>query len=549
MTAWERLGLTPAADEREIKKSYARLLKTTRPDDDPVAFQALRNAYEEALAQRLNHSQGSTDQTFSSPVHVDELPDEKSEIVSALFKGLDAENLDQRWQQALQLDCTEAFKLALHTTCIHPSADEQLIHASLKLLHWLSPLQQISLKPGEETRLTDALLKVTRQRLERYQALSPVHFQNELRQTLASSWSDSFYRKAQIERIALELCERQTDLELSFIEGTRALFDIDRSSASHQERWRHLEHRATGNLIEQHLQILLDNPPKDARSRAVHLLCKDSSLWERAKIRWRLSTDDWTAVERLRTVAEQHPNLQERFPGLLRHGIHLASPREVDFETDRRIWYSCAFFIVLYAFPIIIKQHAFNKELLGLGLAAPFICVVIARMALYLWQPLANFLCEFDHALSERALPESWYADGKGWLVIHHGIPLALLGYSAHHFLGNYALLILIATLFIPAPIFRTHVSLYRTIKHYKIMITERFSSKGLIWLLLALMPSIGLIMTQHERGQAQAQLDCYRSRPGLESTHNSRCPTHLSVDELSKLCRPICSTQTRPSR
>lgn len=549
MTAWERLGLTPAADEREIKKSYARLLKTTRPDDDPVAFQTLRDAYEEALAQRLKPCQSDVGQISSTSAQVDERHEDSSAIVNALLQGLDSENLDQRWQQALQLDCTEAFKRALHTACLLPAADEQLIHASLKLLHWLSPLQQIPLKPGEETRLTEILLKITRQRLEKYLALSPVHFQNELRQTLASSWSDSFYRKAQIERIALELYERQTDLELSFIEGTRALFDIDRSSASHQERWRRLEHRATGKLIEQHLQILLDNPPKDARSRAVHLLCKNSSLWERAKIRWRLSTDDWTAVERLRAVAEQHPNLQERFPGLLRHGIHLASPREVDFETDRRIWYSCAIFIVLYALPVIIKQHALTKELLGLGLAAPFICVVIARIALYLWQPLANVLCEFDHILSERVLPESWYADGKGWLVIHHGVPIALLGYSAHHFLSNYALLIFIATLFIPAPIFRTHVYLYRTIKHYKAMIAERFSSKGLIWLLLALMPSIGLIMTQHERGQAQAQLDCYRSRPGLESPPNSRCPTYLSVDELSKLCRPICNTQTHPSR
>ncbi|QDQ26281.1 J domain-containing protein [Chitinimonas arctica] len=48
---WQLLGLAPTPDEREIKRAYARLLKTTRPEDDPQAFQALRSAFEEALFQ------------------------------------------------------------------------------------------------------------------------------------------------------------------------------------------------------------------------------------------------------------------------------------------------------------------------------------------------------------------------------------------------------------------------------------------------------------------------------------------------------------------
>jgi len=51
MRALEILGLAPGADERAIKRAYARLLKGCRPDDDPQGFQQLRDAYEEALEQ------------------------------------------------------------------------------------------------------------------------------------------------------------------------------------------------------------------------------------------------------------------------------------------------------------------------------------------------------------------------------------------------------------------------------------------------------------------------------------------------------------------
>ncbi|CCJ81045.1 hypothetical protein BN134_1773 [Cronobacter dublinensis 1210] len=45
----EILGLEPGADERAVKRAYAKRLKTCRPDEDPQGFQTLRDAYEEAL--------------------------------------------------------------------------------------------------------------------------------------------------------------------------------------------------------------------------------------------------------------------------------------------------------------------------------------------------------------------------------------------------------------------------------------------------------------------------------------------------------------------
>lgn len=43
---WALLGIEPTTELAAIKKAYARKLKTTRPDDDADAYQALRGAYE-----------------------------------------------------------------------------------------------------------------------------------------------------------------------------------------------------------------------------------------------------------------------------------------------------------------------------------------------------------------------------------------------------------------------------------------------------------------------------------------------------------------------
>lgn len=49
---WETLGLdSETANERDVKRAYAKLLKVTRPDKDPEGFQKLREAYDIALME------------------------------------------------------------------------------------------------------------------------------------------------------------------------------------------------------------------------------------------------------------------------------------------------------------------------------------------------------------------------------------------------------------------------------------------------------------------------------------------------------------------
>lgn len=56
------LGISDDADERTIKRAYARLLKTTRPDEDPAGFQRLNEAYQAALSYQRHQESESLDE-------------------------------------------------------------------------------------------------------------------------------------------------------------------------------------------------------------------------------------------------------------------------------------------------------------------------------------------------------------------------------------------------------------------------------------------------------------------------------------------------------
>lgn len=59
--AHEVLGIAPEAETVEVKRAYARLLKQTRPDDDPAGFQRLHEAFLECLAHRRRVEAGEPD--------------------------------------------------------------------------------------------------------------------------------------------------------------------------------------------------------------------------------------------------------------------------------------------------------------------------------------------------------------------------------------------------------------------------------------------------------------------------------------------------------
>lgn len=95
--ALEALGVEPGADERAIKRAYARLLRDNRPEDDPQAFQRLHEAYQTALqwhrhqqvfadAQEQDAGVGDAGWTFAvedSTAHASPAPPEEQTDIAA----------------------------------------------------------------------------------------------------------------------------------------------------------------------------------------------------------------------------------------------------------------------------------------------------------------------------------------------------------------------------------------------------------------------------------------------------------------------------------
>lgn len=86
---WQVLAIAPTSDARVIKQAYAALLPDNKPDKNPVGFIALREAYEQALAERVFYAEDLEHAgEFINTLEVNEFHQADASLDSSFDNGL-----------------------------------------------------------------------------------------------------------------------------------------------------------------------------------------------------------------------------------------------------------------------------------------------------------------------------------------------------------------------------------------------------------------------------------------------------------------------------
>ncbi|MGJ7904526.1 hypothetical protein [Lysobacter sp. 1R34A] len=186
MSPFARLGLDHDADESQIKRAYARELRKTRPDEDPVAFQQLNEAYERCLEWARRP---------------------QPEAASAMFEDLDA-----------LLDGTRALPtLRLRADDAPPAGDTGVQRDAVESDSDDFDRGAFDRPPFDSDAFLDRLLQVARegssQELERWLREHPDLYSVERKQALAP---------ALVARL-----EREPSLYIAQLDIVLAFFDLD----------------------------------------------------------------------------------------------------------------------------------------------------------------------------------------------------------------------------------------------------------------------------------------------------------------------------------
>ena len=451
MDCWTVLQLPEEADERTIKRTYAKLLKSCRPDDDAEGFQRLREAYEEALAySRWRADWEEEDTTVQAPVaeqaygnlnDLAELMDvsalhpapfeaPKVDPAQPLLNGLTAANLDQRWAQAQQQDCTDAFQAGLLRHCFeHPGERGAIASWAVQHLEWLTPWQQVNITPWQHDTLTNELLQHYRRTLhELLEQKAEREFIGQLTQYSNQPWLRVFDLQQQWQRIVLQLLH-ETTWSVALFERVCQAFGWDDQKGVYPEpvwMWRELVSRCEQESFYANLQDKaqeMRHPPADAQ--AARLLLTPMSASQQKRIIDGFGENEWNACQHLGEVLTwRYPQLLERLPQPDAFFWRKFVPRPIYTQVFIRVWAVLAlgiFLSMIHTPPGRLDLHS-----TFIFMVAAFIPAGIAFRITQFWASMSSTYRVPDLWLSQYLIPKR-INPNKYWLVIRHGVPQALM--------------------------------------------------------------------------------------------------------------------------
>ena len=111
MNCWNILGIEEFSDRKTVKLAYAKLLKTTKPDDDPQGFAKLHTAYTDAIAavskDLISKKSESTSDQWLSPTRQKPSITIEDALAEDEPEYLEAQNFNKQHSEELQKDWDE----------------------------------------------------------------------------------------------------------------------------------------------------------------------------------------------------------------------------------------------------------------------------------------------------------------------------------------------------------------------------------------------------------------------------------------------------------
>ncbi|WP_336292261.1 hypothetical protein [Cronobacter dublinensis] len=473
----EILGLEAGADERAVKRAYAKQLKTCRPDEDPQGFQTLRDAYEEALEYARARwgddepTHAMTDAPFApqdvvqaaSPADVAPRFDDDGQSVSEpestrppgidpappltgsapprvnqWLDGLTEENLNARWLEARAMGEGVAFEKGVLARCLsHFSSSESGLAASAQaLFQWLTAGQTLALDTAQQTRLRGVLLAPFADEMAAALAEGQdARYLAQLRALTHTAWLQSYDGQLQLQRLALTLLDDMPDWSTERFAALCALFHWDEARGERPdlpELWARAVARDEDERLFATLSALRDAPDDTSAHRAARMVLGAQDEDARMLAGLDYTDDDWSACAQLTDRLEiGHPALIPRFAGADIHAWEQTSAKLTNTNVPmlRGLWFIGLMMATFgWMLPAIYDGTITPLGVVLRVLVAPVVAMVVGAVPLALWSGFTRSLSGTDTALSERLLPRFIYSPRrKRWRLLAHVIPFCVV--------------------------------------------------------------------------------------------------------------------------
>ncbi|MDR0210810.1 MAG: J domain-containing protein [Pseudomonas putida] len=381
MDAWEVLGLEADADERAIKRAYARLLKVHRPDEDAEAFQRLREAYESALGEARWRAEYESE--------------EDGDIAQPLLA--EAAVVQEQAPPPALLPATE-IPADYHLAAVpEPEISMTLIR------QWL--------EEGRERQLIEVLPGL-----------------------LSSEALLSFDRRQQFEEHLLELLEYNEHWSPALFERISQLLGWD-DARGHLPcepwRWHRLLDRCTAVAELEGLRRDLDGPRPE---RALSFVFNDLDDLHRRRLADSFTQSEWQHCLRVSDQVEsQSQTLCERLGLDVQEGWRRWLPRSFG-PLFVYIW-------LMYGTVMLLQDDLSRWRWTTIDVVLRLLFSLVGgALCIGVYSVLSRFatwLVAVDIPLSRVLLPAGLYRRGAGLLVLRHVLPVVVLAVGAASMLAT----------------------------------------------------------------------------------------------------------------